>query len=159
MEILLVIFLISLIYVAFANIQFKYNNKNKTITLKNICKELKSISKNGEITKIQIYLDQKLSKQILLKSSKKTEKVYKFNIDYKNVYYFDKYNDITQKEYEQIKINDEFVDLLFEFKIRKNGFCEKFIFKEDEEYYIQNAFEQHPVKFDLSKYNNDLSRL
>ncbi|OPX26772.1 MAG: hypothetical protein B1H07_03545 [Campylobacteraceae bacterium 4484_166] len=152
-EVLLVIFLISLIYLSFINSGFIYNPKSKLITNDNICFELKKlIDKPTDEIRLIIYenKDRKLE-HILTKNGKSVENNKRFKIDFENIFELDRYNELKEKSYGvYIKENIQ-RDILYEFNIYKNRFCSKFIYKKNEKFYIQYPFDNKPKLFDIDK--------
>jgi len=158
-EVLVVIFLISLLYISFANIDINYQPKAKLVTNHNLCYELKKLitSPTDHISLVIYTGDGDKTITRFLHNDSPVEAKLKLNIDYKNIYDLDLNSDLIEKVYPDITIGEKTFPVLFRFEVFDGGFCTKYVYKIKEKYYIQYPFENSSKEFDPNDIKKEIT--
>ena len=140
-EVLIVVFLISLLYFNISNYMLP-NIQHKKLVLNNdnLCYNLKTIYKNNQKNikftikeidnKIQYLFQPSIAEDIKLDIE---------DLDFDNFYTFNAFHSIIQKE---------FNNNLFEYNIYKGKYCEEYLYMKDEKYFIQLPYKYKTILFE-----------
>jgi competence protein ComGC len=132
LELLMVVFLTLLLYSSFSSNNLNFQNKQVTIRVSNLCSQLKTYDK-GQGMKLLITKDKKNNIVYTINGKRVTLKL---NIDFDNFYILDQSNHIKTKVFED--------NIVFEYNINKKGYCQKYLYLKDDNYYIQSPFKSNP---------------
>ncbi|RLA74405.1 MAG: hypothetical protein DRG11_05025 [Epsilonproteobacteria bacterium] len=158
-EVLLVVFLISLLYVSFANININYNPKDKLVTNDNICYEFRKIIDNpNDLISLIIYEGEsgEIVSQFLQNGLESKAKL-KFKINYENIFTFDANSDLIEKNFKDIIIGSKSYKVLYRFEAFNGGYCTKYAYMIKDKYFIQYPFENSSLPFDNDAIKKEIS--
>jgi len=132
LELLMVVFLTLLLYSSFSSNNLNFKNKQVTIRISNLCSQLKTYDK-GQGMKLLITKDKKDNIVYTINGKRVTLKL---NIDFDNFYTLDQSNHIKVKVFKD--------NIVFQYDINKKGYCQKYLYLKDDQYYIQSPFKLNP---------------
>jgi competence protein ComGC len=132
LELLMVVFLTLLLYSSFSSNNLNFQNKQVTIRISNLCSQLKTYDKGAGV-KLLITKDKKNNIAYTINGKRVTLKL---NIDFDNFYILDQSNHIKVKVFKD--------NIVFEYNINKKGYCQKYLYLKDDQYYIQSPFKLNP---------------